>query len=167
MVDLTHHWQRLSGDLSTLAHLGGPELEQAVERLLPALEPAARLRLVEALSQASDELNALIPALRVTTRVAADHLTYEVESEEAAAEVSGDLDARITLRLPEELKFRIEAAAESEGVSLNAWLIKALARSTSQALTLGPGPVPPRPVSPERPLPPSSVGRQLRGRGRA
>jgi predicted HicB family RNase H-like nuclease len=37
--------------------------------------------------------------------------------------------ARITLRLPESLKQRIESAAAREGASVNTWLVQALQRS--------------------------------------
>ena len=40
-----------------------------------------------------------------------------------------DLSARITLRLPEGLKVQIEAVANSEGVSTNAWIVRALSRA--------------------------------------
>ena len=43
--------------------------------------------------------------------------------------------ARITLRSPEQLKTRAEAAAAAEGVSLNTWLV----RATSRALDRGRG----------------------------
>ena len=53
-------------------------------------------------------------------------------SEAAAAPAAEDgLSSRITLRLPEQLKGSIEAAAAREGVSVNAWLVRALARSVS------------------------------------
>jgi hypothetical protein len=35
--------------------------------------------------------------------------------------------SRINLRLPDQLKSRIEEAAEREGVSINAWLVRAAA----------------------------------------
>lgn len=161
MVDITPQWRRLEQDLTALAHLGGPEVEAALARLLPAAEAPIRLRLVEAVAQAAEEINTLMPALRVQTRISGERLEFIVEAEEAAAEVAGELDARITLRLPEELKLRIEAAAARDGLSLNAWLVKALARSTSHALSA--------PLAPSAPVAPTapSIGRQLRGRGRS
>jgi predicted HicB family RNase H-like nuclease len=36
---------------------------------------------------------------------------------------------RITLRLPETLKSAVEALADQEGVSTNAWLVRTIARS--------------------------------------
>ena len=48
---------------------------------------------------------------------------------EAPPAPGDDLSARITLRLPEALKVQIEAVASSEGVSVNAWIVRALSRS--------------------------------------
>src|SRR6476659_947127 len=39
---------------------------------------------------------------------------------------------RITLRLPESLKAGIEAAADREGISTNAWLVRSIARTLEQ-----------------------------------
>lgn len=165
MVDLALVWSRVEQDLTALARLSGGEVESALTRLVAALEPALRLRLVEALAEAGEELNQLMPALRVKTLITPAAVTFSVETEQGAAEVSGELDARVTLRLPEELKIRIEASADLEGLSLNAWLVKTLARSASQTLT---GPLSPsRPDAPSRPDLPTGVGRQLRGRGHA
>jgi predicted HicB family RNase H-like nuclease len=52
-------------------------------------------------------------------------------AEPATATAEDGLTARITLRLPESLKRELEAAAAGEGVSLNAWLVRALSRSTA------------------------------------
>jgi predicted HicB family RNase H-like nuclease len=40
-----------------------------------------------------------------------------------------EFKGRITLRLPETLKAAIEAAADQEGISTNAWLVRTLARA--------------------------------------
>ena len=47
-----------------------------------------------------------------------------------------DLSARITLRLPEALKGQIEIVASSEGVSTNAWIVRALARALEPRATV-------------------------------
>ena len=56
-----------------------------------------------------------------------------VGEEEAPPEPAADdgLTARITLRLPESLKATIEVAATREGVSVNTWLVRALARGVA------------------------------------
>ena len=48
---------------------------------------------------------------------------------EAPPAPGDDLSARITLRLPEALKAQVEAAASREGVSTNAWIVRALSRA--------------------------------------
>ena len=41
--------------------------------------------------------------------------------------------ARITLRLPDALKAAVELAAGREGVSVNAWIVRALSRTSKAA----------------------------------
>src|ERR1043165_5463761 len=43
-----------------------------------------------------------------------------------------EASGRITLRLPESLKAGIEAAADREGISTNAWLVRTIARTLEQ-----------------------------------
>jgi hypothetical protein len=45
--------------------------------------------------------------------------------------------ARVTLRLAEQLKARIEEAAALEGVSVNAWLVRSLSASLGAGSTSG------------------------------
>jgi hypothetical protein len=66
----------------------------------------------------------------------------------------GDI-ARITLRLPEGLKEAAERAAAAEAISVNAWLVRAIARVVAE---------PPRPPGP--PSPPSPPGFDPPTRGR-
>jgi predicted HicB family RNase H-like nuclease len=42
-----------------------------------------------------------------------------------------DQSARISLRLPEQLKSRMEQAAARDGVSTNTWIVRTLSRSAS------------------------------------
>jgi predicted HicB family RNase H-like nuclease len=54
----------------------------------------------------------------------------EEEGGQSAPPAAEDaLVARISLRLPEGLKVAIEAAATREGVSVNSWLVRSLARA--------------------------------------
>ena len=45
--------------------------------------------------------------------------------------------SRITLRLPEQLKARVEDAAGREGLSVNSWLIRALTRAVEPGIPGG------------------------------
>ncbi|MGV9305350.1 toxin-antitoxin system HicB family antitoxin [Nonomuraea sp. NPDC004354] len=56
--------------------------------------------------------------------------------------------ARMTLRLPEALKARIERAAAASGVSVNAWLVRALSGAVAEP---APG------------TPPPTIGRRISG----
>lgn len=74
--------------------------------------------------------------------------TAPVESHSAAAPADGDEGgtARVNLRLPAHLKARAEEAASREGLSVNAWLVRAVSaavdggtrpRTTQKTQTIG------------------------------
>lgn len=127
---------RLTGDLQALGQLGGSDTQSAVTRLLPTLEPVLRTRLLEALSEVASDLSADLPGQIFEARVNGDEVSLISQAEDVPGrEVPGDLSARITLRLPEDLKSRIEKAATRDGVSLNTWLLKASERGSFQVST--------------------------------
>jgi hypothetical protein len=74
-------------------------------------------------------------------------------------EDAGDI-TRITLRLPESLKEAVERAAAAEGISVNAWLVRAIASMLGGAPPFPPAP----PTPPFPPFPPDAPGRGRRGR---
>jgi hypothetical protein len=127
--------EALQADLRELAQLGGDELVQATHRLEGAVKQSATLRLIDALTQVALEVSSQLPNGHVDVRLAGQdpELVYvEEEGEEPQAQTADDgLNARITLRLPESLKVALEKAADAEGVSVNAWLVRALQRSVS------------------------------------
>jgi hypothetical protein len=127
--------EALQADLRELAQLGGDELVQATHRLEGAVKQSATLRLIDALTQVALEISSQLPNGHVDVRLAGQdpELVYvEEEGEEPQAQTADDgLSARITLRLPESLKVALEKAADAEGVSVNAWLVRALQRSVS------------------------------------
>jgi predicted HicB family RNase H-like nuclease len=76
-------------------------------------------------------VSAQLPSGHVEVRISGQdvEMVY-VEEEQAAGAPSGDdASARITLRLPEALKTSVEGAAAREGVSVNTWIVRALARA--------------------------------------
>jgi predicted HicB family RNase H-like nuclease len=86
------------------------------------------------LGEAALEISGQLPSGHVEVRLAGQEpsLVYvEHEAEGSVAAGEDAMSARITLRLPESLKTSIEAAAAREGLSVNAWLVRALARSVS------------------------------------
>ncbi|MBN6054134.1 toxin-antitoxin system HicB family antitoxin [Nonomuraea sp. RK-328] len=149
------------------AGAGGEEARALAERLAATLESATRLALLEALSAAADEITQdLAPGsvevrLRgrdpgfVVTPPPRSARSYEEEGEIGQSgrppvpPPPSDADeggtSRISLRVPEHLKPRIEEAAAREGLSVNAWLVRAVAAALdpgSAARRSGPRPAP-------------------------
>ena len=126
--------EALKADLAAVAELGDERTAETAGRLTVALQASVGLRLLDALTEAAVELNAQLPSGHVEVRLVGQdpQLVFVDEAEDTVAPPGDDaLTARISLRLPEGLKRSIEAAAAREGVSLNTWLVRALARSTA------------------------------------
>ncbi len=142
-MDITPYVDSLRRDLVSAAEGAGPELKQAAERLAFALDPAARLALMEAISQAASEITAEMPTGGVDVRLDGRDLDFVVHTPEPGLappmappppkapepEEDGGM-ARITLRLPESVKTKAEDAATASGQSLNTWLVNVLRAAT-------------------------------------
>ncbi|MGW1469232.1 hypothetical protein ACWCPT_33400 [Streptomyces sp. NPDC002308] len=142
-MDLTPYVDNLRRELAVAAEAGGDEARELAERLTAPLESATRLTLLNALSAAMDEVtHELAPGsvdvrLRgidpdfVVTRPPADTSPEPAAPvEPPAPQAPSDADeggtARVNLRLPTHLKTRAEEAANREGLSVNAWLVRAV-----------------------------------------
>jgi hypothetical protein len=124
--------EALAADLAAVAAVGDEESVEAARRVALSLRGSIAMRLLEALGEAARELDAQIPDGRIEVRLVGQdpELVFVRTEEESSPRIAGDeLTARITLRLPDSLKKSVEAAADREGVSVNTWLIHALARS--------------------------------------
>ena len=139
-MDITPLVTSLRQDLASAAEVGGEDVKAAAERLLLALDPALRLTLMEALSQAATEVGAVLPGVQVSVRLQGREPVFVVEGAPAAAapedhpddsfdddglDSGGEATGRITLRIPESLKARAETLAARRGQSLNSWLVAA------------------------------------------
>ena len=178
-MDLTPYLDGLRRDLaaaSAAAAAGSAEVSRAAELLAGSLDASARLCLMEALADAAAEVTTRLTNASVEVRLRgreADLVVTEVSHAEpepapapAAAGVpegSGDV-ARITLRLPEGLKESVERAATGEGISVNAWLVRAIGRAVSGWPTL---PTPPTPPAPPFPPGRASFGKRVTGYAQA
>ena len=139
-MDMAPFVDNLRRDLMAAAEASGPDAVAVAERLGFALEPAARLALMEALSQATAEITAELPAGSVDVRLAGRDLAFVVqgpapgappaEPDPPASEDGGEATARITVRLPEAVKTRAEDAAAQNGTSLNTWLVNVIRQAT-------------------------------------
>ncbi len=134
------HVDAIRRDLAASASvLGDDSLAETVRRLVDASEPALRLRLLDVLAEAAVSLNGQLVSGHVEVRLAGrePELVYvdDPEAPEEPPAPGDDLSARITLRLPEALKASLESAAAREGVSTNAWIVRALARALEPRAT--------------------------------
>ena len=121
------------------AALGDEQVVDAMRRLSDTVEPSLRLRVIDVLSEAALTLNGQLRDGHIEVRLAGrdPELVYVDDPEEPDEPPApgDDLSARITLRLPEGLKAGIEIAASREGVSANAWIVRALARAVEPRTT--------------------------------
>ncbi|MGW1774618.1 toxin-antitoxin system HicB family antitoxin [Streptomyces sp. NPDC002104] len=143
-MDLTPYVSTLRQELAVAAEAGGDEARKLAERLTAPLESATRLTLLNVLSAAMDEitrelapgsvdvrLRGLDPEFVVTLPAGENHAPVEPATAEplaphASAEGDEGGTARVNLRLPAHLKARAEEAASREGLSVNAWLVRAV-----------------------------------------
>lgn len=132
-MQVAHHIQAIQDDLAAAAAVAPDEATaEAGRRLSHALASSLHLRLLDVVTEVAAELSANLPG-RIDVRLAGrePELVYvEEEAAEPAPAAGADdgLTARITLRLPEPLKAEIELAASREGLSINAWIVRALTR---------------------------------------
>jgi hypothetical protein len=132
-MQLARFVEALRNDLAALADVGDAETAEAARRIAVSIQGVLGLRLLDVLGEAAVELNAQLPDGRVEVRLVGQdpEFVYIREEEPEPPPTGGDdaLTARITLRLPDALKRSVESAAEQEGVSVNTWLVRALARA--------------------------------------
>src|SRR5690242_3464962 len=84
-MDITPYVEGLRRDLLAAADAAGPEAREVTERLAYALDPAARLALMEAISQAAAEITAELPAGGVDVRLNGRELEFAVQTPPAPA----------------------------------------------------------------------------------
>ncbi|GIH71306.1 toxin-antitoxin system HicB family antitoxin [Sphaerimonospora thailandensis] len=168
-MDLMPYVENLRRELAVAAEAGGPDARALAERLTGVLESATRLTLLEALSAAADEITRDLAPGSVDVRLRGGDPTFVVTPPQPgpssevvvggpetapptvppAGPSSGEEGgtARMTLRLPEHLKVRVEEAAGRQGISVNAWLVRAVSAAFEPGAGSGPADRPRRPQS--------------------
>ncbi|MFI8852067.1 toxin-antitoxin system HicB family antitoxin [Streptomyces sp. 891-h] len=158
-MDLTPYVDSLRRELAVAAEAGGEDARELAERLTAPLESATRLTILNVLSAAMDEITRELAPGSVDVRLRgldpdfvvtppptdggpAELVAAPAEPLKAEGDEGGT--ARVNLRLPAHLKARAEEAASREGLSVNAWLVRAVsaavdggARPTERTRTLG------------------------------
>jgi HicB family len=158
-MELDRYVADLRAQLAAAAESGGEDVRAVAERLNVALDAAARLMLLEALSDAASEITRELVPGAVDVRLRGRDPEFVVSrptvaefadvapaaglapapgafagsasasrTPAAPAELTDDTPtSRTTLRLPDQLKARVDTAAAEDGLSVNAWLVRAIA----------------------------------------
>jgi hypothetical protein len=149
-MELEAYVDKLLDQLAVAASAGGEEALLLAQRLTAALESAVRLTLLDALSAAAAEITSELAPGSVELRLRGSEPEFVVTV--PPAETAGELTdsrgltggwapsaaagdggiARINLRLPDQLKSQVEHTADREGLSINAWLVRAVAAAVDR-----------------------------------
>ncbi len=143
-MDLSEYIDAIQRQFSAAADAGGEEARAVADRLFAPLESAIRLALQDALAAAAEEITCEMAPGSVEVRLRGRQPEFVVtppraegidDEQRADGIASGDSFpaegpdggvARINLRLPEQLKSRVEVAAGRDGSSVNSWLVRAV-----------------------------------------
>ena len=163
-MDLSEYAESLRRELTAITRFAGEDIARAAEMISETLDSSIRLALLDVLSAAAEEITASLDGATIDVRLTGTQPEFVVSAarseHDTASEPAEPADeagsARITLRLSEGLKARVEAAATAAGVSVNAWLIH---RAIGKALETPAGGPRPRP-----PFPPPPSGRKGPGK---
>jgi hypothetical protein len=146
-MDLHPYIDSIHEQLTTAADAGGAEARALAARLVPSLDAAVRLALLDALAAAAEDITCELAPGSVELRLRGREPEFVVtppatgaddaaEEQQPAARIALDPEeatmSRINLRMPERLKARAEAAAAAEGLSVNAWLVRAVAAAAER-----------------------------------
>ncbi len=150
-MELEPYVDKLRDQLAVAASAGGEEALSLARRLTAALDAAVRLTLLDALSAAAAEITSELAPGSVELRLRGSEPEFVVTlpptetpgeqtdsgnltggwATSARAAGEGGI-ARINLRLPDQLKSHVEQSAEREGLSINAWLVRAVAAAVDR-----------------------------------
>lgn len=138
-MELSDYVEKLRGELMSITRFAGEDVAKAAELLAETLDSSVRLTLLDVLSAAAEDITARLGDTAVEVRLTEGEPTFVVltapederyeESAQAAGPDSEAGTARLTLRLPDPIKARIEAAAAHDGTSVNTWLVKVASRA--------------------------------------
>jgi hypothetical protein len=138
-MELDPYVDRIRDQVSQAAESSGESARELADRLTVVLDASVRLALLEALSTAAAEVTQELAPGSVEVRLRGRDPEFVVTPPPSLADVTpvatsvdlGPIDTddaelvRINLRLPHDLKERVEQAARGAGLSVNAWLVRA------------------------------------------
>ena len=141
-MDISRYVTQLREDLASAAAAGDEQTRRTAAALGAAIEPAARLAVMNALADLAAEVTAALGDRTVDVRLDGRDVRVAVSDDTSTAPPEpprgfGGADAgdisRITLRLVEQIKSQAEQAASAQGVSLNSWVAQAVQGALSGA----------------------------------
>jgi hypothetical protein len=153
-MNTSHLFSQIQTDIETLTALGDAQVREAITRIYPVLEPMLQQRITAYLVTLVATYNAQPGVAPLELRIDTDRIEIVPQAVANISEPIGELDARIALRIPSDLKDKVEQAAAAEGISTNSWIIRVLGAAVST-----PAPVPSTFKF--------QVGSRVRGRGRS
>lgn len=136
-MELGQYVNDLQRQLVQAAENGSDDTRAAAERLAAGLDAATRLVLLDVLSAAAGEITRDLAPGSVDVRLRGREVEFVVTQtstepdtdtdERPAVDLDDVSTSRTTLRLPDALKVRVDEAAAADGLSVNAWLVRAVA----------------------------------------
>src|SRR6266699_2263830 len=142
-MELSPYVEGLRRELGSLTRFASDDVVQVAGKLAEALESSVRLTLLEVLSAATAEITTRLDDAVVDVRLNAGEPEFVIttvpqhadQPPEPAPDTGADDagTARVTLRLSEALKARVEAQAAADGLSVNSWLAHAAIRALENA----------------------------------
>jgi HicB family len=143
-MDLNEYAESLRRELVGITRFASEDVSKAAEMLAESLDSSVRLSLLNVLSAAADEITLRLEDAAIDVRLNGTEpefvviVTHDHDEDEGPSEpVDAGDDAgqtRITLRLPESLKAKVESSAAATGMSVNAWLVHAISRAVDSPM---------------------------------
>jgi len=153
-MNTSHLFSQIQTDIETLTALGDAQVREAITRIYPVLEPMLQQRITAYLVTLVAAYNAQPGVAPLELRIDTDRIEIVPQVVASVSEPIGELDARIALRIPSDLKDKVEQAADAEGISVNSWIIRVLGAAVTKPSTTTPAFN-------------FQVGTRVRGRGRS
>ena len=142
-MDLRPYVDTIQQQLLLAGEAGGDEARAVAERLLAPLDATIRLALQDALAAAAEEITCELAPGSVELRLRGTDPEFVVTpppidepADDGPTGAAGNLGggardaddgaiARINVRMPDQLKLRVDQAAAAESLSVNSWLVRA------------------------------------------
>lgn len=145
-MNLTPYVESVRAGVVQAAALADDHTRYVADQLGSAIESSTRLALIQALSDAAATISSDLAPSSVEVRMAGADPEFavsvahsdaaptllvpeadpEATNEIPAVELDDEPVARISLRLPQSVKSRVDERADADGISTNAWLIAAV-----------------------------------------